>query len=90
MGRAAGTITPENEDALDTRIIGSAQSLAMVAASNGTSVQRPAEYVFHTLMSNVANTAALDVDGLYNRDHRLVVGHLCGVSDKCRFSWGVP
>ena len=87
--RAAGSMTDLAEIALDSRILDSANSLASLAASIGSAVQRPAEHIFHSLMSNVANTAALDVDSLYNRDHRLVVGHLCSVSDQCRFGWGV-
>ncbi|TWE13174.1 dsDNA nuclease domain-containing protein [Rudaeicoccus suwonensis] len=87
--RASGAMTAENEVALDTRLLAAAGSIASLAESNGLTIQRPAEQIFHTLMSGVANTAALDVDGLYNRDHRLVIGHLCGVSDQCRFAWGV-
>lgn len=87
--RAAGSMTPVDEAALDQRLIGSATSLAALASSNGSTQSRPAEFVFHSLMSNTANTAALDVDGLYNRDPRLIVGHLCGVSDACRYGWGV-
>lgn len=86
--RASGAMTPEAEVALDTRLLAAAGSIASLAASNGTTLQRPAEHIFHSLMGNVANTAAVDVDGVYNRDHRLVVGHLCSVSDQCRFGWG--
>lgn len=88
-GRASGTMSEAAEGALDRRILSAASSLASLASSGGASLVRPAEHIFHSLMSNVANTAAVDVDGLYNRDHRLVVGHLCGVSDHCRFGWGV-
>lgn len=87
--RASGAMTAENEDALDTRLLAAAGSIASLASSNGATLQRPAEHIFHSLMSNVANTAAVDTDGVYNRDHRLVVGHLCSVSDQCRFGWGV-
>lgn len=87
--RASGSMTAENEGALDTRLLAAAGSLASLAASNGTTLQRPGEHIFHSLMSNVANTAGIDVDGIYHRDHRLVVGHLCSVSDQCRFGWGV-
>ena len=87
--RASGSMTETSENALDSRLLDSANSLASLAASNGSTFQRPAEHIFHSFMSNVANTAALDVDSLYNRDHRLVVGHLCSVSDQCRFGWGV-
>jgi hypothetical protein len=87
--RASGSMTETSENALDTRLLDSANSLASLAASNGGTLHRPAELIFHSFMSNVANTAALDVDRLYNRDHRLVVGHLCSVSDQCRFGWRV-
>lgn len=87
--RAAGTMTSENEALLDTRLLAAAGSIASLAVSNGSTLQRPAEHIFHSLMSNVANTAGIDVEGIYNRDHRLVVGHLCSVSDQCRFGWGV-
>lgn len=87
--RASGAMTAEAEIALDTRLLAAAGSVASLASSNGATLQRPAEHIFHSLMSNVANTAAVDTDGVYNRDHRLVVGHLCSVSDQCRFGWGV-
>jgi hypothetical protein len=87
--RASGAMTAEAESALETRLLAAAGSVASLASSNGATLQRPAEHIFHSLMSNVANTAAVDTDGVYNRDHRLVVGHLCSVSDQCRFGWGV-
>lgn len=87
--RASGSVTENSESALESRLLSSANSLISLAALNGGALQRPAEYIFHSLMSNVVNTAALDVDSLYNRDHRLIVGHLCSVSDQCRFAWGV-
>ena len=82
-------MTPVGESALEGRLIDSATSLAALAPLNGSAQSRPAEFVFHSLMSNTANTATLDVDGLYNRDPRLIVGRLCGVSDACRYGWGV-
>jgi hypothetical protein len=88
-GRASGVITAVAEDALDTRLLSVAGSLAAVAASTAGTIQRPAEFIYHSLLGNAANTAALDVDNLYRRDHRLIVGHLCGVSDQCRYGWGV-
>jgi hypothetical protein len=88
-GRASGVITAVAEYALDTRVLSMADSLAAVAASNAATVQRPAEYIYHSLMTNVANTAAVDVDSLYRKDHRLIIGHLCGVSDQCRYGWGM-
>ena len=88
-GRAAGTMTTEAEQALDLRLLSAAGSVAALAVSSAATVQRPGEQIYHTLMSSVANTAALDTEGLYARDHRLVVGHLCSVSDQCRFGWGV-
>ena len=87
--RASGSMRPENEVTLDTRLLAVARSIASLAASNGTTLQRPAEHIFHSLMGNVANTAGIDVDGIYNRDHWLIVGHLCSLSDQCRFSWGL-
>ena len=89
IARASGALTAEAEEALETRLLGAAGSIASLASSSGVTLQRPAEYIFHSLMSNVGNTAAVDTDGVYNRDHRLVVGHLCSVSDQCRFGWGV-
>ncbi len=87
--RASGAMTVASEEALDVRLLNAAVSIASLATSNGATLQRPAEHIFHSLMANVANTAGLDVDGVYNRDHRLVLGHLCSVSDQCRFGWGV-
>jgi len=87
-GRASGVLSFSSEQALDSRVVTSGNSIVSAAASNASGPQRPAELVFHTMMSNVANTAALDRDGVYGRDHRLVIGHLCSVSDQCRFSWG--
>ena len=89
QARASGAMTVGNEAALDTRLLDAAGSTATLATSNGTTLQRPAEHIFHSLMANVANTASLDVDGLFDGDHRLIVGHLCSVSDQCRFGWGV-
>jgi hypothetical protein len=89
-GRASGLIAQASESALDRRILSMAGSLVAVAASNATTIQRPAEFIFHSLMTDVANTAALDVENLYERDHRLIVGHLCGISDQRRYGWGVP
>lgn len=88
-GRASGVITAAAEGAFDTRLLTTAASLAAVATSSAGTIQRPAEYIYHSLISNVANTAALDVDSLYRKDHRLIVGHLCGMSDQCRYGWGV-
>ncbi|OJZ73047.1 hypothetical protein BRW65_14225 [Mycobacterium paraffinicum] len=88
-GRASGVITDVAEDALDKRLLTMAGSVAAVAASTAGTIQRPAEFIYHSLISNAANTAALDVDNLYRRDHRLIVGHLCGVSDQCRYGWGM-
>ncbi|MCV7144646.1 dsDNA nuclease domain-containing protein [Mycobacterium riyadhense] len=87
--RASGVMTADSERSLDLRLLDTAHSIASLAASSGVTMQRPGEHIFHTLMSNAANTAALDLDRLYNRDHRLLVGHLCTVSDQCRFGWGV-
>jgi hypothetical protein len=66
-GRAAGTITTAAEHALDLRLLSAAGSIAALALSNPMTVQRPGEHVYHTLMSSVANTAALDTDDLYSR-----------------------
>lgn len=89
MTRSAGGVTLEREKALERRLLSAAQSIAALAAVGGTALARPAEHIFHTLMSQPANTAALDVDDIYRRDHRLVIGHLCGVSDSCRYGWGL-
>jgi len=86
--RASGSMTADNERALDTRLLAVAESIESLVLSNAASLQRPAEHIFHSLMSNVANTAGIDVDGIYNHDHRLVIGHLCSVSDQCRYGWG--
>jgi len=88
LARASGIMTSEGEMALDARLLAAASSIAALAAATGTGVQRPAEYVYHTMMSNVANTAAVDPQGVLSRDHRLLVGHLCAVSDQCRYDWG--
>lgn len=87
--RASGVMSDSAEQALDTRVLTAAQSIAALAALSGTTLVRPAEHIFHTLMSNVADTSALDVAGLFGHDHRLVVGHLCSVSDQCRYAWGL-
>lgn len=87
--RASGSMNEDTEGAFDTRLLSVAGSVASLAGATGISLSCPAEYIFHNLMSSVANTAAIDVHGIYNRDHRLVVGHLCSVSDQCRFGWGL-
>lgn len=89
QGRASGSMTEELEEAFDSRLLASAHSVAAAAAAAGVALSRPGEYVYHTLMGSPANTAALDIDGFYRRDPRLVVGHLCGVSDQCRYGWGM-
>jgi hypothetical protein len=89
QGRASGVMTVTAEKALDTRVLTTAGSLVAVAASTAAAVRRPAELIYHSLMSNAANTSALDVDSLYRKDHRLILGHLCSISDQCRFSWGM-
>jgi hypothetical protein len=88
-GRASGSITVALEDAFVSRLLALAHAIASSAAAAGTALSRPGEYIFHTLMGSPANTAALDVDEIYRRDPRLVVGHLCGVSDQCRYGWGM-
>jgi hypothetical protein len=88
-GRASGSITVALEEAFVSRLLALAHAVASAAAATGAALSRPGEHIFHTLMGSPANTAALDVDGFYRRDPRLVVGHLCGVSDQCRYGWGV-
>jgi hypothetical protein len=88
-GRASGVVTADLQGTFEVRLLSMAQSAAAVATSSAASIQRPAEFIYHSLMINVANTAALDVENLYGSDHRLIVGHLCGVSDQCRYGWGM-
>jgi len=87
--RVAGSMTEGEADALEQRLLSMATSITALAQVSGSALARPAEFIFHNLMANPANTSGLDVDGIYGKDHRLVVGHLCGVSDKCRYAWGL-
>ncbi len=86
--RAAGYMDREIESKLEARLLSTALSMTALSQLSAPTQSRPGEFVFHQLMGQAANTGALDVDGPYNRDHRLVVGHLCSVSDQCRFDWG--
>jgi len=90
--RAAGTVDDEAIQSLDERILSMAGSVATLAAlgwPSGGSAAQPAEHIYHNLMSRPADVVATDADRVFSGDHRLVVGHLCHVSDQCRFSWGV-
>jgi hypothetical protein len=71
----------------DKRLLSMADSVAALGKLNGAT-HAPAEYVFHHLMSNPANVASTDTAKFYDGDHRLVVGHLCGLSDECLYGWG--
>lgn len=86
--RAAGHMDRESESRLEARLLSTATSITTLAQLGVSAGSRPGEHIYHQLMGQAANTAALDTDNLYNRDHRLVVGHLCTVSDQCRFDWG--
>ncbi|MFJ4171489.1 dsDNA nuclease domain-containing protein [Paenarthrobacter sp. NPDC089714] len=86
---AAGDAGQAGFHALDQRILSMADSLLALSALNGTSLTRPAEFIYHSLMSRPTDVNATDAAQVYGGDHRLVVGHLCNVSDQCRFSWGL-
>jgi hypothetical protein len=86
---AAGDAGQNGFHALDQRILSMADSLLALSALNGTSLTRPAEFIYHSLMSRPTDVSATDAAQVYGGDHRLVVGHLCNISDQCRFNWGL-
>ena len=86
------TATTDNQvgsTALDRRILAMANSIIALGEVNNVISSRPAEYAFHSLMSRPSDVNAMDADEIYNGDHRLVVGHLCRLSDLCLFGWGL-
>lgn len=84
---SGGGVDEPDMEALDKRLLSMADSVAALGELNGTA-HAPAEYIFHNLMSNPVNVVSTDTGKVYDGDHRLVVGHLCGLSDECRFGWG--
>lgn len=84
---SGGIIDEGDLEAFDKRLLSMADSVAALGKLNGAT-SSPAEYVFHQLMSNPANVVSTDTARVYDGDHRLVVGHLCGLSDECRYGWG--
>lgn len=87
-GLASGRVDGNSLVQLDSRILDMADSILALHASSG-GAGSSAEYVFHTMMSRGHDVNATDVERVFEGDYRLVVGHLCGVSDQCRFGWGV-
>ncbi|MFF1571405.1 dsDNA nuclease domain-containing protein [Leifsonia sp. NPDC058292] len=87
-GRASGRVDDDSLIRLESRVLSMADSLLALHAANG-GVGSTAEHVFHTMMTHGQDVNATDVDRVFEGDYRLVVGHLCGVSDQCRFGWGV-
>ena len=85
---SSGCVDEADVDALDRRLLSVADSVAVLSRSAAPAA--PAEYVFHHLMSNPANVSSTDTARVFEGDHRLIVGHLCGLSDECRFGWGRP
>ncbi|MEI2827466.1 MAG: hypothetical protein V9F04_14515 [Dermatophilaceae bacterium] len=65
--------------------------LASLAASTGATLQRhePELHLPQPDEQRRQHGWLLTSTDLYDRDHRLVVGHLCGVSDQRRFGWGL-
>lgn len=87
-----GSVDDDAFDALDQRLLGVARSignLASLGGSPGATPARPAEHIYSTLMSRPADLNAVDATRVFGGDHRLVVGHLCNLSDQCHFGWGV-
>jgi hypothetical protein len=87
---SGGRIDEGDVEALDKRILSMADSVAALGRLGGPSALAPAEHVFHNLMSRPADVSSTDTASVFEGDHRLVVGHLCGLSDQCRFGWGRP
>lgn len=87
-----GSVDDDAFGALDQRLLGMASSIANLAAlggSPGATPARPAEHIYSTLMSRPADLTAVDATSVFDGDHRLVVGHLCNLSDQCHFRMGI-
>lgn len=92
LARSSSVGGDDTIEALDQRLLGIADSLATLASlggSPGATPARPAEHIYHTLMTRPADVNAVDPKRVFGGDHRLVVGHLCALSDQCLFGWGV-
>jgi hypothetical protein len=74
---------------LDDRILTLGDAVANLAKLDAAAAPAPAEFVFNNLMSR-PEIVATDVSKVFDGDYRLVVGHLCGLSDECKFGWGHP
>lgn len=85
---AGGRVDRNDIEDLDDRILSLADAVANLAKLHTMSAPAPAEFVFNNLMSRPVDVAATDVSKIFDGDHRLIVGRLCGLSDECRFGWG--
>lgn len=88
LALSGGVVDAADVETLDERILSMADSVAALGRLGGPSAQAPAEHVFHTLMARPGDVSSTDVAGVFNGDPRLVIGHLCRLSDQCRFGWG--
>lgn len=86
---AGGSIDQGGFKGLDQRILSMAESLVYLNQINNVPAVRPAEFIYHSLMSRPSDVIGADPTQIYAGDHRLVVGHLCSLSDECRFGWGL-
>ena len=84
---ASGRVDDNDVDRLAERVLSLADAVAHLATLDPAKAPAPAEHVFNELMSR-PDVASTDVARIFEGDHRLVVGRLCGLSDECRFSWG--
>lgn len=88
LATAGGRVDDADMSGLDNRILALADAVANLARLDIAVAPAPAEYVFNNLMSRPMDVAYTDIAKVFNGDHRLVVGRLCGLSDECRFGWG--
>lgn len=53
--------------------------------------EAPASAIWEEVMAvSATEAAALDPNGVAERDQMLIVGHVCELSDECRTTWGGP
>lgn len=90
LALSGGRANEGDIEALDKRILAMADSVAILARLGEPSAPAPAEHVFHSLMSRPSDVCSTDTSGILDGDHRLVIGHLCELSDQCRYGWGRP
>lgn len=90
LAASSGRVGDADMTDLDDRILSLADAVANLAKLDAAAAPAPAEFVFNNLISRPVDVGSTDVVKVFNGDHRLVVGRLCGISDECRFGWGHP